>query len=60
MDGIVEVKKQDYCYGWPVIAPRYQQNEQGALDEAVDQLGGSINTSAFSASASSLKANFQS
>jgi predicted Zn-dependent peptidase len=59
MDGIVEGEKAGLtAMGGELLRRGTSKMNKEQLDEAVDQLGGSINTSAFSASASSLKANF--
>jgi predicted Zn-dependent peptidase len=59
MDGIVEGDKAGLTsMGGELLRRGTSKMNKEALDEAIDQLGGSINTSAFSASASSLKGNF--
>jgi predicted Zn-dependent peptidase len=58
-DGIVEGNKAGLTsMGGELLRRGTAKMNKEQLDEAIDQLGGSINTSAFSASASSLKNNF--
>ncbi|MDQ3279409.1 MAG: insulinase family protein, partial [Bacteroidota bacterium] len=59
MDGIVEGNKAGLTsMGGELIRRGTSKMNKAQLDEAVDLLGGSLNTSATSASASSLKRNF--
>ncbi|WP_121352527.1 M16 family metallopeptidase [Flavisolibacter nicotianae] len=59
MDGIVEGQKAGLTsMGGELLRRGTVKMNKAQLDEAIDQLGGNIGTSAFSASASSLKANF--
>lgn len=59
MDGIVEGDKAGLTsMGGQLIRRGTAKMNKAQLDEAVDQLGGNLNTSATSASASSLKSNF--
>ncbi|HEV7333964.1 MAG TPA: pitrilysin family protein [Flavisolibacter sp.] len=59
MDGIVEGDKAGLTgMGGELLRRGTTKMNKVQLDEAVDQLGGSLNTSATSASASSLKRNF--
>lgn len=59
MDGIVEGEKAGLTsMGGELLRRGTAKMNKEQLDEAVDQLGGNLGTSAFGASASSLKANF--
>ena len=59
MDGIVEGDKSGLTsMGGELLRSGTVKMNKERLDEAIDQLGGSISTSAFGASAFSLKANF--
>lgn len=59
MDGIVEGDKAGLTsMGGELLRRGTSKINKAQLDEAIDQLGGSVNTSATSASASALKKNF--
>ena len=59
MDGILEGDKSGLTsMAGDLLRRGTATMSKEKLDEAIDQLGGSINTSAFSASASSLRSNF--
>ena len=59
MDGIVEGDKAGLTsIGGQLLRRGTTKMNKAQLDEAIDQLGGSVNTFATGASASSLKANF--
>lgn len=60
MDGILEGDKAGLTsMAGDLLRRGTTKMNKEKLDEAIDRLGGSIGTSAFSASASSLKSNFQ-